>query len=118
MFRRVFRKTVAYDLGQIYQCDLLTVDRLVRDNDGYRNILYVIEIFARPLAAIPLRRKTSGEVVKAFKVVFKQLGLPNEQYIRIAETNLLTKNLKLSILNEVFLFTIPVPYIKLRFSNV
>lgn len=73
---RVFRKTIAYGLGQIYQCDLLTVDRLARYNNGYRYILCVIDIFSRRLAAVPIRRKTSGEIIKAFKVVFKQLGPP------------------------------------------
>ena len=56
------RNTTAAEPGVQYQADLLDVQSHSRDNEGYRFILTVIDIFSKKAWAIPLKTK-GGEVV-------------------------------------------------------
>ena len=53
-----------------WQGDLVEMIPHAKENDGYKYILTLIDIFSRYAWAQPLKNKTPGEVVRALKLVF------------------------------------------------
>ena len=56
---------------QQWQADLVDMQEFVKENDGYKYSLTVIDCFSKYLWVIPLRVKTSKSVIDAFKRIFK-----------------------------------------------
>jgi hypothetical protein len=52
-----------------WQADLVVIPNLAEYNDGYVNILTVIDVFSKYAWAIPLKTKTGPELVKAFQTI-------------------------------------------------
>lgn len=50
-----------------------------KENDNYRYMLTCIDIFSKYSWAIPLKNKTSDEVVRAFEMIFKECALSKMQ---------------------------------------
>ena len=54
-----------------FDADLVDLRHLSRQNNGYKFILVVIDCFSKYLFALPLKSKTSLEVLTAFKKIFE-----------------------------------------------
>lgn len=70
------RRVVIKGLMDLYQADLIFMDKYSRDNNGFKYLLTVINCFSKYAWAIPLKRKTSAEVSKAFETILKEHGAP------------------------------------------
>lgn len=70
---RIFRKTIAHGMHDLYQSDLVEIQKIAKYNDGFRYLMFTIDVFSRKLAVVPIRKKTGDEIVRAFKVTFKRL---------------------------------------------
>lgn len=65
------RSYVTRGLNQQWQADLVEMQPYARENQGYRYLLTVIDIFSRYAMVRPLKRKTPNEVIQAFKSIFQ-----------------------------------------------
>ena len=70
------RKYIVHDIDEQWQADLADVSLIARENDGFRFILTVIDIFSRYAWARPLKTKTGKEVANAFKNIFQEGRIP------------------------------------------
>lgn len=70
------RKYVVHDIDEQWQADLADVALLAKQNNGYRFLLCVIDIFSRYAWVRPLRTKTGKEVAAAFKDIFDEGRIP------------------------------------------
>ena len=61
-----------------YDADIADLSSLAGENDKYRYILVVIDIFSRYLWLEPLRTKTGKEVLNAFKSIFARGVVPKK----------------------------------------
>lgn len=61
----------AASINDCYQADLLDLPKLKKFNNNIRFILVVIDVLSRFAWAIPLKNKTTLEIIKAFKQIFK-----------------------------------------------
>ena len=57
-----------------WQADLVDVQALKKDNDGYRFLLTVIDVLSKYAWVVPLKDKTGKSLVDAFDTVFKKDG--------------------------------------------
>jgi hypothetical protein len=63
-----------YDIDNIddlWESDLIDFQSLSQYNNGVKFILVVIDVFSKFAWTVPLKNKTSGEIVKAFDKIFK-----------------------------------------------
>ena len=70
------RKYIVHTLDEQWQADLADVTLLARENNGYRFILTVIDIFSRYAWARPLKSKRGEEVAAAFEDIFQEGRIP------------------------------------------
>lgn len=70
------RKYIVHDIDEQWQADLADVALIAQQNDGYRFILTVIDIFSRYAWARPLKSKRGDEVANAFKDIFEEGRIP------------------------------------------
>ena len=70
------RKYIVHDMDEQWQADLADVALIARENDGYRFILTVIDIFSRYAWARPLKSKRGEEVAAAFQDIFREGRIP------------------------------------------
>jgi len=70
------RKYVVHDIDEQWQADLADVSLLAQQNNGYRFLLCVVDIFSRYAWVRPLRTKTGKEVAAAFKDIFDEGRIP------------------------------------------
>ena len=61
------RKTFSKGIGDLFQLDLADMSNIARDNDNYRYILTVIDVFSKYAFAVPLKTKSAKEVTDAFE---------------------------------------------------
>lgn len=66
------RKVLIKSLLDLMQADLVDMKEYVKENNGYKYILVVINCFSKYVWAYPLKTKTSKEVAKALENVFKK----------------------------------------------
>lgn len=60
---------------QLWESDLFTVEpKLVSNNDQYRFILVVVDVFSKMAWVEPLKNKKPQTVLKGFEEIFKQAG--------------------------------------------
>lgn len=77
-----FRKVMTYSINDIWSADIVDMQALEKQNDGYKYILTVIDIFSRYAWAIPLKTKTAKETAKAFESIIKETKeLPNALWV-------------------------------------
>ena len=72
------RRTIVSGLKEQYQCDLIDVQKLKKDNDGYGFILTCIDVFSKMAYARPIKNKTSTSVISALKSIFEEGGQPKK----------------------------------------
>ena len=70
------RKYTVHDIDEQWQADLADVALIAQQNQGYRFILTVIDIFSRYAWARPLRTKSGKEVADAFRDIFREGRIP------------------------------------------
>lgn len=70
--RKTFKKAkvVVSGIDDQYDADLADLTRFSTENDGYKYLLVVIDIFSKYLWVQPLKNKTAKNVVDGFKEVF------------------------------------------------
>ncbi|GFQ88347.1 uncharacterized transposon-derived protein F54H12.3, partial [Trichonephila clavata] len=67
------RKTIAYGINELWQSDLVDLQKISRFNKGYRYILTIIDVMSRYLRAFPIKDKKAGTIAKVFSKVFKEV---------------------------------------------
>lgn len=71
--RKRFKRNKIYVsyIDEQWECDLVDMKQYSRQNNGYKFILVIIDSFSKYLFALPLKTKTTLEVIKEFKNIFK-----------------------------------------------
>ena len=59
-----------------YQMDLLDIHQNQRWNRGYRWMMVCIDVYSRYMMVVPMKRKTVGEVLSAYKEITRKMGIP------------------------------------------
>lgn len=72
--RKKFKKArvVVSGIDDQYDADLSDLSNIAKENDGFKYLLVVIDIFSKFLWIQPLKNKTAQEVINGFKHIFKQ----------------------------------------------
>ncbi|PFX12177.1 putative uncharacterized transposon-derived protein F54H12.3 [Stylophora pistillata] len=70
--RCTFRPVLVFNKDEHWVADLIEVQKLARENKGYRFILTVIDVLSKHAWAEPLKRKTGKEVTEAFQRVLRK----------------------------------------------
>ena len=65
-------RTLTFGINDLWQSDLVDMQKLSRQNGGYKYILMVIDTFSKRGWARPLKSKHADSVVQAFESVLKQ----------------------------------------------
>lgn len=66
------RRVVVKGIDDQWQSDLVEMIPYAKENNGHKYMLTCIDIFSKYSWAIPLKNKTSDEVVRAFELIFKE----------------------------------------------
>ena len=103
-----YNHIVANHVNDVWQADLLDVQKWKRFNHGYRWILNVVDVYFRFAFAVPLKTKSTKEVAEAFRIIFKQIApyeIKPEYRVKpiITPENLTTDNGKEFTGNEMLL---------------
>lgn len=67
------RRTIGIAPGQTIQADLADFQSLRTDNDGHGYLLLAVDCYSRYFFAIPVRRKSAGDMLAAIKLLFEKL---------------------------------------------
>ena len=70
------RKYIVHEIDEQWQADLADVSLIAKENEGYRFLLTVIDIFSRYAWVRPLKSKKGEEVANAFKNIFLEGRIP------------------------------------------
>ena len=65
------RRVLVSNIDDQWQADLVDMQKLSKYNKNYNYILTVIDIFSKFAWAIPIKKKTGEEILKAFNIIFK-----------------------------------------------
>lgn len=78
--RRSFprRRVVVGGIDSQWQADLIDVQRLKKENDGFAFLLTVIDVLSKFAWIVPLKNKTGSTLVKAFETIFLQGRKPHK----------------------------------------
>ena len=63
---------VAYFENQIWQLDIYILQKYVKSNNGYRDILACVDVFTRKAYCVPMKSKDIDDVTTAFTKILKQ----------------------------------------------
>ena len=63
------RRVIVSGPGEQWQADLVDVSRLSKENDGYKFLLTIIDVFSRKAWVVPLKSKKGVEILKAFESI-------------------------------------------------
>ena len=67
---------IATNINDVYQMDLVDMQKFAEFNDGVKYILTVIDCFSRYAFAVPLKSKKPKEIMEAMTTAFKEYGIP------------------------------------------
>lgn len=68
------RRVIQKGINDTWQADLIIFDDYVRENNGYRYLMTIIDIFSKKAWAVALKTKSGVEVTKAFASVLDKSG--------------------------------------------
>ena len=69
------RRVMVYNIDDIWSADLTnSFQSLSKQNKGYKYMLNVIDVFSKHAYSLPLKTKSSDEVMEAFDRLFKYSG--------------------------------------------
>lgn len=66
------RKTIVSGINEQWQCDLIDLSSLKAHNSGMTFVLTAIDVFSKVGCAIPLKNKTSANIIKALTSAFEK----------------------------------------------
>ena len=66
------RRVFVYNVDDIWSADLIDKQNISKYNKGTKYILTVIDLFSKYAYAVPLKSKSSQEIVDAFKKLFEK----------------------------------------------
>ena len=69
---------VAFTKNQIWQLDIYILQKYVKFNNGYRDILAAVDVFTRQAYCVPMHNKDMSDCVEALEKIFKLNGIPQE----------------------------------------
>ena len=72
-FRR--RKVIATDKNDVYQMDLADMQKFGADNNGFKHLFVIIDCFTKYACVVPIKSKTSAEIIRGLSIMFKEYGL-------------------------------------------
>ena len=67
------RRTIVSGMNQQLQVDLIDVRKYAADNDGINYILTGIDVFSKRAWAIPIKNKTSAEILAALENILDEV---------------------------------------------
>jgi len=70
------RTVIAVNINDVYQMDLVDLQKFAEYNDGVKHILTVIDCFTRYAMVVTLKSKKPDEVIDALVKCFKEYGIP------------------------------------------
>ena len=70
------RKVIVSGIDDQWQADLIEAIKDSRCNSGYRYILTCIDVFSKYAWTVPLKNKSSDEIIRAFETIFKGKRMP------------------------------------------
>ena len=70
--KKVQKRVMVDKIDEIWAADLVDMQKLSRDNKGYKYLLTVIDVFSKFGWIWPLKNKTGVEVESAFKNIFAE----------------------------------------------
>ena len=78
--RRKFKREriMTNNIDYLWECDLVDMAHLKKENDNVTFLLTCIDTFSKYAWVMPLKRKTSSEVIKAFKEIMAQGRQPKK----------------------------------------
>ena len=68
LFRRIWTKGINY----LYQCDLVDLTNLQRDNDGFKWIITIIDTFSKKAWALKMKNKSAKSIVDVMTPFLRQ----------------------------------------------
>lgn len=74
-------KWMSGGIDQIWQVDLIDMRKFKYQNSHYEYVLTCIDIFSKKAWAIPIKKKTSNDTMKAFKTIFESDRIPNAIFL-------------------------------------
>ena len=76
--RRKFpkRAVISANINDVYQMDLVDLQKFEEFNDGFEYLLTAIDCFKRYAFAVPLKSKKPTEIEHALSQIFKEYGIP------------------------------------------
>lgn len=76
--RRKFKTypTITYGIGDLYQGDLVEMQKFKDENNNFRYLLTIIDCFSKYATAIPLKTKSAANVKEALITAFSKMGKP------------------------------------------
>ena len=66
------RKVIVNGIDDQFQADLVEMIPYAKENDGFKYLLTCIDCFSKFSWAIPLKNKSSDEIIRAFEIIFKE----------------------------------------------
>ena len=75
------RRVMVDKIDEILAADLVDMQKLSRDNMGYKYLLTVIDVFSKFGWIWPLKNKTGVEVESAFKNIFAEGRFPEKLWV-------------------------------------
>ena len=67
------RRVLVFEAGDLLQIDLMDFQSLSKFNRGYNFVLTAIDVFSKFAFALPIKRKTAKEVLRALKTIVKDM---------------------------------------------
>lgn len=68
------RHVVSYGVDDVWSCDLVEMQEWSKENNGYRYLLTIVDVYSKFAWGVPLLDKKSNTVLEAFKRVVKSSG--------------------------------------------
>ena len=65
-------KTIVKSIGDQYQVDLCDMTRFAQQNDNLKYLLTCIDCFSKFSWALPIKNKTSNEIIRVLKIIFSK----------------------------------------------
>jgi hypothetical protein len=62
---------------QLWQLDIFILQKYVKYNKGYRDMLCAVDVFTRRAYVVSMKQKDLESVIKAIKMMFKLYGVPD-----------------------------------------
>lgn len=85
------RQVTSPCLNNLFQADLIILDKYSKFNKGYKNLLTVIDVLSRYAFKIPLKSKSGTEVAEALRKKFHNVNvnIHKRMMVRSSKTSML-----------------------------